>query len=1523
MIKQIKFTLILLFACAAYVSAQKAENISYDSKASLDTKSTCADQFAGNVILGDVVAQSEAVSLPGPIFLCYQDRFTMLNSNADLTGDPIPGTPAGIGYAFYECDPAPGGISGNTLADIEADPCVLDTPNPDPGNDPNIADFWVYTDQQNGTALFQNSDQLGGQTIPEFFNAGAPLQLYFAPMTFDNFFSNNQETGNCVNVNVDDAFPVVYLNEIVISNCIVEEDSGVFTGTFTIEGGLSEFNGSAYTSVAVVRSGNFNNQAEIIGGPFMHGDEVTFTTDIEGDYTILIQDGVSCGAAKDLTVQANLKTLTVTATPQTPGPYQQGQFICVDYIVSGFDSISFTSWTMNFDPTVLAYSNVITQPIESLSPTSFVETLVDDGLLLFSWFQNAATGVTLPDGSLYFEVCFDVIGDPGDCSPLFIDDSPTIISISGPGPDGYGEQYDFEHIDTELCVEEAEQPELFATSCSANGTDDGSITFYVAGGTAPFSYVSTCFAGDNINNTLEEVTIHNLIAGLCTITVTDANGFTDEIVVEVTDDPDLTFSAVATDPLCYGFPNGKIKITDIMGGTEGTGYSIFWSDGTQVADSIKNLQEGIYSVTVEDSRGCQASQSFAIGVDPIMVDFNIVDTTTCDDLEDGVIQAIATGGTPISGNRYNYQWNNPNLSDFGVISSFNSGIPVGTGLILVSDDNNCSVTVEYEMGFEKEVFVDIQLPDIECFGDEGEIITTAGTTNNTCSNFSFNWSGGITSVTTSNMNTTEPVAGGDLFLMVTDCDGCELDTLISLEEPQEIFTPTIIDFSCDQPTGSVTVFPSGTQNGFGIAWSDDPSETSTFRDNLAAGTYIFTITDGNGCMKIDSAILEQNIGIQPDTFFVTGIDCSGDMDGTITVDVIGQGDYEYAWEGPDGPINDMDETITGLGSGTYYVTVMDEEGCVAVDSVELLAAEVVTVTPLNTLPSCNGESDGSISLIVDGGTQPYDYNWEDAPGNETEVLPAINAGFYAVTVTDSLGCSVETIVELEDQVTIDISINILQDIACSGDSTGVVEVVMSGGPIDDGMYGTIFSNGEGNLFQANSTDTAFLLPSGMNQVIVFDATCADTLDFELTEPSPIEINQTLTEITDASCFGICDGEVTLLVEGGTGDYDFVWQQTGNMTNMETGLCAGWQVIEITDDNLCVQLDSVFINQPDSLVLEVDLFSTFSPSCNEDAEGQITVEYTGGNVGPVVYTWTDNVSDDDVAINLSNGEYFITVTDIMGCTDTTSHFIQSSPPISAEIPTPEEIICFGDQTCITVGDLVTGGTGEGYRFQINNSFLFPIDSCVNVFAGEYDISVVDSEGCAFDTTIIISQPSELLASLGDDIEVSLGDSLAFLEVQLNQSFIIDTIMWMGDFPFICIDPDCQRIQIFPTADGTFSVVAVSADGCIAEDEVNIIIDDERKVYFPNTFTPNSDGINDRFQVFTGFGVEEILLLQVFDRWGNKMYDERNLSPNPGGVGGWDGSFNGQLLDPGVYVYRAEISFIDGRTIPYSGSITLIK
>ncbi|MDA9774353.1 gliding motility-associated C-terminal domain-containing protein [Saprospiraceae bacterium] len=230
---------------------------------------------------------------------------------------------------------------------------------------------------------------------------------------------------------------------------------------------------------------------------------------------------------------------------------------------------------------------------------------------------------------------------------------------------------------------------------------------------------------------------------------------------------------------------------------------------------------------------------------------------------------------------------------------------------------------------------------------------------------------------------------------------------------------------------------------------------------------------------------------------------------------------------------------------------------------------------------------------------------------------------------------------------------------------------------------------------------------------------------------------------------------------------------------------------------------------------------------------------------------------------------------------------------------------------------------GYRFSINNSSLFPIDSCVQVFAGEYLISIFDSEGCSTDTTIIVTQPSELLASLGDEILFELGDSTEQLTVQLNQSFIVDTIIWSSTQPYECVDEDCESIFIYPDADVIYTVTAVDINGCTATDQVLVRIDDERKVYFPNIFTPDGDGINDVFQLYTGEGVTGVDIFQVYDRWGNKLYEVEDLTPNPAGTIGWDGTFKGQNLDPGVYAYRALITFIDGKSIPYAGSITLIR
>jgi len=112
------------------------------------------------------------------------------------------------------------------------------------------------------------------------------------------------------------------------------------------------------------------------------------------------------------------------------------------------------------------------------------------------------------------------------------------------------------------------------------------------------------------------------------------------------------------------------------------------------------------------------------------------------------------------------------------------------------------------------------------------------------------------------------------------------------------------------------------------------------------------------------------------------------------------------------------------------------------------------------------------------------------------------------------------------------------------------------------------------------------------------------------------------------------------------------------------------------------------------------------------------------------------------------------------------------------------------------------------------------------------------------------------------------------------------------------------------------------GCIGFDTVTVFVRLERPVYAPNIFTPNQDGINDLFTIFTGPATEIIEELYIFDRWGNRVYEGFGLGSNDTNEG-WDGKFRGRDMNPGVYVWIAKIRFIDNERQFFSGDITLLR
>ncbi|HJW31687.1 MAG TPA: gliding motility-associated C-terminal domain-containing protein, partial [Saprospiraceae bacterium] len=180
----------------------------------------------------------------------------------------------------------------------------------------------------------------------------------------------------------------------------------------------------------------------------------------------------------------------------------------------------------------------------------------------------------------------------------------------------------------------------------------------------------------------------------------------------------------------------------------------------------------------------------------------------------------------------------------------------------------------------------------------------------------------------------------------------------------------------------------------------------------------------------------------------------------------------------------------------------------------------------------------------------------------------------------------------------------------------------------------------------------------------------------------------------------------------------------------------------------------------------------------------------------------------------------------------------------------------------------------------------------------------------------------LVSIGPDNPIiDLGDSL-FITGKVDQSDNpIASMQWTSDQPVSC--STCDGTWVYNSLPALYTWTVTDINGCTGSASVTVNVDFNRDVFIPNIFSPNNDGRNEDFRIYTGLGVVSINYLRIYDRWGNLVHSEENLLPSPTGAGNWNGTYDGKKLNPGVYVFVAEISFIDNAKLVYRGDITLVR
>lgn len=573
----------------------------------------------------------------------------------------------------------------------------------------------------------------------------------------------------------------------------------------------------------------------------------------------------------------------------------------------------------------------------------------------------------------------------------------------------------------------------------------------------------------------------------------------------------------------------------------------------------------------------------------------------------------------------------------------------------------------------------------------------------------------------------------------------------------------------------------------------------------------------------------------------------------------------------------------------------------------ILNKEVMPVT-------CNDYSNGSIALSADGGATPYTFQWSDGATDATRNV--LRPGNYRVTVTDRNGCQVSDTIQLINPEPLILTIQTDADTICN--QSGTLTVVATGGvsPYD-------YQWSHNNV----TSDRIDSLRAGTYGVSVTDRfNCEVTTTYTLFERDGASTQENRT---------ICQGEM----------YDF----NGTLLSQDTTICQTFPANNGCDSTHCLTLRvldrsssisaSICEGQTflfgsrtlsvagvytdtiqdgglcDSLIV-LNLQVEPLPGLSITVEGGLceggTARLSAGS-GFARYQWSNGATAS--FIDVSNpGSYSVTVTNTDGCTASDTIEIRDanlSATLTANDPT-----CFGKKDGSIAIDTVIGGTAP-FFYAINGRTLQPSNIFGQLSSGTYQVRVEDVSGCFYETTITLQEPEPLTLNLGEDLTLTLGDSIT---LQAITNALNPLVQWDPPTGLNC--DTCLIVIARPAESTRYEVTVSDPNGCVAKDDLSILINRRDGIFAPSAFSPNGDGVNDRFMIFTNSSVAKINYFRVFDRWGNLLYEARDFLPNDSTIG-WDGNFQGKEMPAGSYVYAYTYEKIDGQEELMQGEVLLVR
>lgn len=924
-------------------------------------------------------------------------------------------------------------------------------------------------------------------------------------------------------------------------------------------------------------------------------------------------------------------------------------------------------------------------------------------------------------------------------------------------------------------------------------------------------------------------------------------------------------SVSATDSvLCLNEDAVSFILVPAGGNISGAGISNDLFDPSIAGAGIHNIYYEII-----DTNNCFAYDTMQITVWGLPVINAGNDTVIC---EGDTIQLQASGGL-------SYAWSPASsLTDSSDSHPFAYPIATTQYSVTATDMNGCSNQDSILITVFNSLNVDAGMNDTLCEGDTVTLHATGG------NDFTWQPAEGLNDATIA-----DPLAFPQQTTMYTvtvngssTCPGID-SILITVEEKPQV-TAGSDQLMCLGDTVQLTAEgassylwePSVGLNDYQIANPKASPQNSTH--------YLLTGTALNGCKGTDSIL----ITVLPLPAIYAGTDtaiCTGD-----TLQLAATGGSSYNWS-PAGYLSDatINDPLAFPDTNTLFIVMgTDSTGCSNTDSLFVFVLSSASVDAGSDTAICAGDS---IQLQASGGLS---YHWSPAAGlSDTSIAapfahPLVSTT-YSVTVNVGSSCSFID--------SIHIHVNALPAVDAGTDSS-----ICTGDSLQLQASGAMqYSWSPSSSLNDTSISNPIASPTGTTVYYVTGTDDAGCKNVDTVLVTLLTTPAASAGIDSAICLG---DSIMLQASGGI---SYMWMPDSSLSDATVSnpiahpdVTTKYSV-KVNDGGVCFGYDSVTI--------------TVHPLPSADA-GADTMVCHGDTIllnasGGVSYSWSpatglsSSTINNPSAIITGNITYSVTVTDVNHCTNTDSIYFEVVPPLISTIG-HDTIICVGSVAQLTAG----GGTSYSWSpaealSDANSATPVATPSQTTLYT-----VIVSDDLCYEDTLQVLVSLSTPFINAGNDASVVSGSPY-----QLNATGSNGSFSWSPSTYLSCAN--CPDPVATPQTSITYTVTVTDSIGCVASDEITLTVGcDAEEIFIPNAFTPDNNGHNDVLFV-RSTGLIDINYFRIFDRWGKIIFESGDIN------NGWDGTYNNQLMPPGVYLYTMKATCGNNEVIEKQGNITLIK